>query len=53
MPVPNPIPLMAKNGRISIWGKLSKLAAIIPIITEADIKHKAIRRLFNTILTFL
>ena len=53
MPVPNPMPLMAKNGMINIWGKLSELTATIPIIAETAIKHKAIRRLFNNILNFL
>ena len=52
MPLTNPIPLIAKSGSVALSGKLSKLMAIMPIMAEAIIKVKPIRRLFNKLLNF-
>ena len=52
MPLTNPMPLIAKSIGGTISGKLSKPMAIIPIMAEAIIKVKPIRRLFNKLLNF-
>ena len=53
MPLTNPIPLIAKSSGVAFSGKLSKPMAIMPIMAEAIIKVKPIRRLLNKLLNFL
>ena len=52
MPLTNPIPLIAKSIGGTPSSKLSKPMAIMPIMAEAIIKVKPIRRLFNKLLNF-